>query len=94
MDYWRYQHERIFPSMTMEEEAKYKLEIKKSNEMAKEQCEIKVGDKIASDDYCAIGILREIFGELYVVGDFGTIKYDEHSADWELYDVWIDKQLK
>lgn len=55
---------------------------------------IEIGDKIASDDHCAIGILTKIGDKLMVVGDFGTVEYDEYNADWEDYYIWLSKVNK
>jgi hypothetical protein len=58
---------------------------------------INIGDKIASDDYSAIGILTQISNKLYVVGDFGKVEYDEHNGDWEHYAIWrakVDSERK
>ncbi len=52
---------------------------------------INVGDKIASDDYSAVGILTKIDNKLYVIGDFGKVEYEEYSGDWEHYEVWKSK---
>lgn len=54
---------------------------------------IAIGDKIVSDDYCSIGILTMINGKLFVVGD-SCIEYDEYSADWEHYDIWLKRITK
>ncbi len=49
---------------------------------------INIGDKIASDDHCAVGVLTEIDGKLMVVGDFGGVEYDCHTSDWEHFHLW------
>lgn len=49
---------------------------------------INIGDKIASDDYCAIGILTNVGDKLMVVGDFGSVEYEDYNADWEHYSMW------
>lgn len=50
---------------------------------------INIGDKIASDDYCAIGILTKVGEKLMVVGDFGSVEYEDYCSDWEHYHIWI-----
>ncbi len=52
---------------------------------------MKAGDKIASDDYCAVGILTNISGKLYVVGDFGKVEFEDYCADWVPYSDWLAK---
>ena len=52
---------------------------------------LRIGDKVASDDYCAVGILTQVGYKLMVVGDFGSILYDYTNSDWQLYHVWQEK---
>ena len=52
----------------------------------------KEGDKLASDDYAAIGILRLINSEWVVVTDEGkAIPFEDYCADWEYYHEWLEK---
>lgn len=53
-----------------------------------DQMKINIGDKIVSDDHCAIGVLTKVMDKLVVVGDFGTIDYEPYCSDWQHYDVW------
>jgi hypothetical protein len=53
--------------------------------------EINIGDKIASDDYCAVGVLTQVGDKLMVVGDFGSVEYEDRCADWEHYQDWMLK---
>ncbi|MFW6232406.1 MAG: hypothetical protein ACOC4D_00035 [Bacteroidota bacterium] len=51
---------------------------------------LKIGDRVASDDYCAIGILIKQDGKLFVEGDFGKVEYLE-IADWQPYEIWKER---
>lgn len=45
-----------------------------------------VGTKVYSKDFDAVGIVTKLDGNIYVVGDFGTVSF--YPAQWQHYDLW------